>query len=521
MRWQDISIKNKIMIIGLTVIISFSFIMFFYFIPSVDNAIYETKKEKLKDIVDSSAFTIEAMYRDSKAKNETDDIIHANIKEYVSRVRYGSTGKDYLWLNDFQPVMILHPYRQDLNGKNLTDYKDPNGKQLFLEMVKICREKESGYVSYMWQYKDDTKKIIPKISYVKHIQGLDWIIGTGLYEQDVKEEIKLRIQSLEIRLAAVFICITILLIIFVYIVSQRIKQNIIRCVDVVETLAEGDLVSRVNIDQKDEIGKLASALNKSMNDVSKLISSIITGSQSLVQSIEEVSSGNQDLSLRTSQQASSLEEIAATVEETYASTQQNAVNAGEAHKLAENSAQLAVEGGLVIEKAIFSIGEINNSSKKIFEIITMINEIAFQTNLLALNAAVEAARAGDQGRGFAVVAGEVRNLAQRSAGAAKEISALIKDSISKIDEGTALVNKSGDALKDIIIAAKKVKDVVSAIASASEEQSRGIDQINTAVIEMDTMTQQNAALVEQTAATSEEMSLQAQNFSGMVEVFKL
>ena len=183
-------------------------------------------------------------------------------------------------------------------------------------------------------------------------------------------------------------------------------------------------------------------------------------SQNLVRAVEEIASGNENLSQRTSEQASSLEEIAATVEETNASTKQNAGNANEANTLSETSSKLAIDGGHIVEKAVVSIGEINNSSKKISEIITMINEIAFQTNLLALNAAVEAARAGEQGRGFAVVAGEVRNLAQRSASAAKEIGALIKDSIGKIDEGTDLVNKSGEALKEIILSAKQVKDII-------------------------------------------------------------
>jgi len=244
-------------------------------------------------------------------------------------------------------------------------------------------------------------------------------------------------------------------------------------------------------------------------------------SQNLVRAVEEIASGNENLSQRTSEQASSLEEIAATVEETNASTRQNAGNAKEANSLAENSSKLAVDGGRVVEQAVLSIGEINNSSKKISEIITMINEISFQTNLLALNAAVEAARAGEQGRGFAVVAGEVRNLAQRSAGAAKEIGTLIKDSIDKIDDGTDLVNKSGDALKEIIISAKQVKDIIAEIAASSDEQSRGIDQITTAVNEMDNMTQQNAALVEETAAASEEMSNQAQELLSMVQKFKI
>ena len=286
-------------------------------------------------------------------------------------------------------------------------------------------------------------------------------------------------------------------------------------------ISEGNFLERIDLDQNDELGQLGKALNTSADNLEKLISEIILASQNLVRAVEEIASGNENLSQRTSEQASSLEEIAATVEETNASTKQNAGNATEANTLAEKSSQLAIDGGHIVENAVLSIGEINNSSKKISEIITMINEISFQTNLLALNAAVEAARAGEQGRGFAVVAGEVRNLSQRSAGAAKEIGDLIKDSIGKIEEGTVLVNKSGDALKNIILSAKQVKDIISEIAASSDEQSKGIEQINTAVTEMDTMTQQNAALVEQTAAASEEMSNQAQELLSMVQQFKI
>ncbi len=310
-------------------------------------------------------------------------------------------------------------------------------------------------------------------------------------------------------------------ILFTFIITKTITTPINKGLAFAELIAKGNFLERIDLDQNDELGQLGKALNTSADNLEKLISEIIMSSQNLVRAVEEIASGNENLSQRTSEQASSLEEIAATVEETNASTRQNAGNAKEANTLAENSSKLAIDGGLVVEKAVLSIGEINNSSKKISEIINMINEISFQTNLLALNAAVEAARAGDQGRGFAVVAGEVRNLAQRSAGAAKEIGTLIKDSIGKIDEGTDLVNKSGDALKEIIISAKQVRNIISEIAASSDEQSRGIEQINTAVTEMDTMTQQNAALVEQTAAASEEMSNQAQELLAMVQQFKI
>jgi methyl-accepting chemotaxis protein len=305
------------------------------------------------------------------------------------------------------------------------------------------------------------------------------------------------------------------------ILSKSVSGPVKKGLAFAELIAQGNFLERIDLDQKDELGQLGKALNTSADNLEKLISEIIMASQNLVRAVEEIASGNENLSQRTSEQASSLEEIAATVEEANASTRQNAGNAGEANTLAETSSRLAVEGGHIVENAVLSIGEINKSSKKISEIINMINEIAFQTNLLALNAAVEAARAGDQGRGFAVVAGEVRNLAQRSAGAAKEIGSLIKDSISKIDEGTDLVNKSGDALKEIILSAGQVKNIIAEIAASSDEQSRGIDQITTAVNEMDTMTQQNAALVEETAAASEEMSNQAQELLSMVQEFKI
>ena len=306
-----------------------------------------------------------------------------------------------------------------------------------------------------------------------------------------------------------------------FVLSRSVSNPVNKGLAFAELLAKGDFTERIDLDQKDELGQLGKALNSSADTLEKLISEIIMASQNLVRAVEEIASGNENLSQRTSEQASSLEEIAATVEETNASTRQNAGNAGEANTLAEKSSKLAIDGGHIVEKAVLSIGEINSSSKKISEIINMINEISFQTNLLALNAAVEAARAGEQGRGFAVVAGEVRNLAQRSAGAAKEIGTLIKDSIGKIDEGTSLVNKSGEALKDIILSAKQVKDIISEIAASSDEQSRGIEQINTAVTEMDTTTQQNAALVEETAAASEEMSNQAQELLSMVQQFKI
>src|SRR6056297_1292183 len=304
-------------------------------------------------------------------------------------------------------------------------------------------------------------------------------------------------------------------------ISRMIKKPLLKTVAMSKKLADGDFTDRLDIDQDDELGELADSFNRTTGELEKLISEIIVASQNLGQAVQEIASGNENLSQRTSEQASSLEEIAATIEESNATTKKNADNALEANSLTENSTGLAEEGGLVVLQAIESINEMNQSSSRIAEITTMINEIAFQTNLLALNAAVEAARAGDQGRGFAVVAGEVRNLAQRSGNAAKEINELIGTSVEKIEKGTDLVNQSGTSLKEIIEAVNQVDRFVSEISASSEEQRRGIDQINIAVTDMDTMTQQNAAMVEQTASASEEMSNQAQELLEMMQRFNV
>jgi len=272
---------------------------------------------------------------------------------------------------------------------------------------------------------------------------------------------------------------------------------------------------------KNEVLTLAAWYNKFIDNLHEMISYVVEGSQNLGQAVEQISAGNQNLSQRTSEQASSLEEIAATIEEATVTVKNSGNNAVEANTLSNKTSKLATESSGLVDTAVQSINQISESSKKIGDIITVINDIAFQTNLLALNAAVEAARAGEMGRGFAVVAGEVRNLAQRSGTAAKEISQLIEDTQQKVENGTTFVNRSGEALKEIIHSVTEVGGMIHEIAAASEEQNRGMDQINIAVADLDQMTQQNASLVEETAAASEEMTNQARELLEMTGKFKL
>ncbi|MEW5756505.1 MAG: methyl-accepting chemotaxis protein [Pseudomonadota bacterium] len=286
-------------------------------------------------------------------------------------------------------------------------------------------------------------------------------------------------------------------------------------------LSKNDLTQRMHGQFKGEYQQLQDAINGTMENLSSAISDIAKASKSISVASSEIAQGNTDLSQRTEEQAASLEETASSMEQLTSTVKQNADNARAANQLASSTKEHAEKGGEVVNRAIDAMAEINNSSKKIADIIGVIDEIAFQTNLLALNAAVEAARAGEQGRGFAVVASEVRNLAQRSAAAAKEIKALIKDSVSKVEDGTHLVNESGDTLQEIVGMVKKVSDIIAEIAAASQEQSAGIEQINKAVSHMDEAVQQNAALVEQAAAASESLDEQTHALNVMVKSFDL
>jgi len=304
---------------------------------------------------------------------------------------------------------------------------------------------------------------------------------------------------------------------------NRIMESIGRPVrdaaHVLDGLAEGNLERKMEGDYQGEFGRLQESLNQSVGNLRNIVHEITEATGNVGSAASEISQGNQDLSQRTEEQASSLEETASSMEELTSTVRQNAENARQSRQLAGGAREQAEKGGEIADQAVTAMGGIKDSSKRIADIITVIDEIAFQTNLLALNAAVEAARAGEHGRGFGVVAGEVRNLAQRSAEAAKEIKGLIQDSGERVDEGTRLVDAANEALQSIVKSVKQVSDNVEEISAASDEQSAGIEQVNKAVTQLDEVTQQNAALVEQAAAASESLDEQARSLSGMMAFF--
>lgn len=306
-----------------------------------------------------------------------------------------------------------------------------------------------------------------------------------------------------------------------FLLVKNISTPLNYAVDIAQAIAHGDLRQRIEVDSENETGQLLKALREMNSSLINTVTQVRRGTDTIAVASEEIASGNLDLSSRTEEQASSLEETASAMEELTSTVKQNADNASQANQLVLQASDYAMKGGNVVDQVVHTMGSIKDSSRKIVDIIGVIDGIAFQTNILALNAAVEAARAGEQGRGFAVVASEVRNLAQRSAGAAKEIKSLISDSVEKVDAGGKLVDEAGITMGHIVTSVKQVADIMSEIAAASHEQSDGIEQVNQAVVQMDQTTQQNAALVEEAAAAAASMQEQASQLAKTVSVFRL
>ncbi|QQB34010.1 MCP four helix bundle domain-containing protein [Achromobacter deleyi] len=308
---------------------------------------------------------------------------------------------------------------------------------------------------------------------------------------------------------------------FAWRVAKSITAPLAQAVAVAETVARGDLGQPIHAGTRDETGRLLRALHDMQDKLAGAVRTIRAGSETISSAAGQIAAGNTDLSSRTEEQAASLEETAASMEELASTVKQNADNARQANQLAASASEVAQRGGVVVSAVVSTMEDISASSRKISEIVSVIDGIAFQTNILALNAAVEAARAGEQGKGFAVVAGEVRSLAQRSAQAAREVKTLIEASVSKVAEGAGQAENAGTTMHEVVASVKRVTDIMGEIAAASQEQATGIEQVNRAVSQMDEVTQQNAALVEEAAAAAGAMQDQAHALVGAVGVFRL
>jgi methyl-accepting chemotaxis protein len=489
------------------------------------------------------ASSVLAVLKLGKLGREIDDMVQKNVKTEragsdwlrhtsggVQRAAAIAKSSDSSLIAYFAPATALSISQTNELQKFIEQQMDTPGKKALFDKVgelrktylaareEVSKAKIAGDVE--GANRIFTEKFEPTSR--AYLAGVQQMVDT---ERKALDDAALRSEELRANTSRLLVVCSVLSlslgIVLAWLLVRSITRPLSRAVQIAQAVAAGDLTSDIEVNSKDETGQLMQAL-KDMNDsLFKVVGEVRQGTDTIATASSQIAAGNHDLSSRTEEQASSLEETAASMEELTSTVKQNADNARQANQLAVSASSVAVKGGSVVADVVGTMDAINASSRKIVDIIGVIDGIAFQTNILALNAAVEAARAGEQGRGFAVVAAEVRNLAQRSAAAAKEIKTLIGDSVDKVEEGSKQVAEAGRTMDEIVDSVKRVTDIMAEITAASQEQTAGIEQVNQAITQMDQVTQQNAALVEEAAAAASSLQEQASGLSQVVSVFRL
>ncbi len=442
--------------------------------------------------------------------------------EAVGMSRYGGPeGKtEYFYVWTLDGVGVMHPIRREWNGQNMIGkIKDGSGVDIIVALMDGMKKSPDGKAFVPTMFPRPGEKVaVPKLQYIIKVEGWNWMVGSGLYTDDLDAMVRAKIvQGGVMLLVALLIIGGIGAVVFRSVIRQVGGEPSV-AYEAMSQVAQGNLAVDLPPAQP---GSIMDGLGQMVASLRKLVAEVRGATDSIATASSEIAQGNTDLSHRTEQTASNLQQTASSMEELTSTVQQTSASARQANQLASSAAEVAGRGGAVVSQVVSTMDDINASSKKISDIIGTIDGIAFQTNILALNAAVEAARAGEQGRGFAVVASEVRSLAGRSAEAAKEIKALIGASVEKVESGTRLVADAGQTMGEIVTSVKRVNDIIAEIHSATSEQSQGIAEVNQAVAQLDQMTQQNSALVEESAAAANSMREQAQSLAQVVSVFRL
>ncbi|APG84763.1 methyl-accepting chemotaxis protein [Sinorhizobium americanum] len=565
----------------------------FGLIQAQDKLVAE-RKAMLSAMNENAVTVFEAYHKQEEAGTLSREEAQKRALEAIKAMRYQDSG--YFWVNDMHPTMVMHPIKPELDGKDLSQNKDPNGKFLFVEFVKTVQAQGRGFVDYYWP-KPGAEEPVLKYSHVAGFKPWGWVVGTGVYADDLAAMFRERAWQVGGILAAAALAILL--------AALAIVRSVVRPVEklkvAMQAIADEDISSEVpETDRGDEIGQMAKVLlvlrdsvkerlelrsreveqqdrlnaerrgneelqrstaatqaeamealgaalerlasgdltaevgriapeygklkhdfNTAVAALRDVIGSISHSTEIVHGSAGDISEAANNLARRTEQQAAALEETAAALDEITSTVRHASDRAVEARDMVNETKASAAKSGGIVRNAIDAMGRIEDSSSRISQIIGVIDEIAFQTNLLALNAGVEAARAGEAGRGFAVVAQEVRELAQRSAGAAKEIKDLIGTSVKEVGAGVELVRSTGDALMEIEALVNKVNEQVASIATAAREQATGLQEVNTAVNSMDQMTQQNAAMVEETTAASQVLAQESRELKTLLDRFRL
>ncbi|PRC94799.1 methyl-accepting chemotaxis protein [Solimicrobium silvestre] len=513
---DSFQIRTRLLLINALILIGVALITMVS-LYSLRSSMIEERSAKIVSVIDSATSVLGHFNRLQQEGKLTEAQAKQQALEVLRTIRYEKT--NYVFIYDVDGIKVLQPPAPETEGKPFKDVKDSHGKLFVQEMLDDAQNRGHGFVSYQFP-KPGQAADFPKLSYVNYFADWKWTIGTGVYMDDVDKKFYSS--------ARANVGMGIAMLIIISFITVMISRGILRqlggepnyAVEVVTQVAQGNLTIRANLHLTDKTSLLAQ-LQRMIEELRQLLLQVRNASESIDSAATEIAQGNLDLSGRTESQSASLEETASSMNQLTSTVRQNSESARQASDLAHTASKVAIHGGSVVKNVVVTMESIKNSSSKIVDIISVIDSIAFQTNILALNAAVEAARAGEQGRGFAVVASEVRALAHRSAAAAKEIKELIQHSVENIQSGATLVDDAGKAMDEIVNSVKSVTEIMTEIAQASKEQTQGIEQVNSAISEMEGVTQQNAALVEEAAAAAQSMRDQSRSLVDSVNTFRL